>query len=101
MTTTGLTIPSVIEHVLPVKSFDMRIASIDGKDLANKINEIPRGGRILENVNLNNYTGNITINLDNIVPDQSIDDNKETDEAPLNQSYMRDSVKIDAKVRNS
>ena len=43
---------------------------------ANKINEIPRGGRILENVNLNNYTGNITINLDNIVPDQSIDDNK-------------------------
>ena len=57
LTTTGLTIPSVIEHVLPIKSFDMRIASIDSKDSQEKINEIPRGGRILENVNLNNYTG--------------------------------------------
>jgi hypothetical protein len=102
LTTTGLTIPSVIEHVLPVKSFDMRIASIDGKDLVNKINEIPRGGRILENVNLNNYTGNITINLDNIMPDQSIDDIiKKQMKAPLNQSDVRDSVKIEAKVRNS
>jgi hypothetical protein len=102
LTTTGLTIPSVIEHVLPVKSFDMRIASIDGKDLATKINEIPRGGRILENVNLNNYTGNITINLDNIVPDQSINDIiKKQMKAPLNQSDVRDSVKIEAKVRNS
>jgi len=80
----------------------MRIASIDGKDLVNKINEIPRGGRILENVNLNNYTGNITINLDNIMPDQSIDDIiKKQMKAPLNQSDVRDSLKIEAKVRNS
>ena len=66
---TGLTIPSVVEHVIPVKSFDVAITSNDGKELVKKTDEIPRGGRILENVNLNGYTGNITISLYNIVPD--------------------------------
>ena len=40
--TEGVTVPSVIEQVIPVKSFDMKIISIDGKELARKINEIPR-----------------------------------------------------------
>lgn len=102
LTTTGLTIPSVIEHVVPVKSFDMRITSIDGKELANKIDEIPRGGRILENVNLNNYTGNITINLGNIVPDPSINEIiKKQVKPPSNQSDVRDSVKVEARIVKS
>jgi len=70
----GLTVPSTVEHVIPVKSFDMVINSTDGKELVKKQNEIPRGGRILENVNLNGYTGNLTISLQNIVPDDAVKD---------------------------
>ena len=98
-TATGLTVPSVIEHVVPVKSFDIRVTSNDGQELLKKVNEIPRGGRILENVNLNNYIGNITINLDNIVPDSSVNDAiKKQPEMAANQTDVRDSVKIDGQV---
>ncbi|MGC2432106.1 MAG: hypothetical protein WA393_13795 [Nitrososphaeraceae archaeon] len=98
-TATGLTVPSVIEHVVPVKSFDIRVTSNDGQELLKKVNEIPRGGRILENVNLNNYIGNITINLDNFVPDVSVNDTiKKQSEMAANQTDVRDSVKIDGQV---
>ena len=101
-TATGLTVPSVIEHVVPVKSFDIRVTSNDGQELLKKVNEIPRGGRILENVNLNNYIGNITINLDNIVPDSSVNDTiKKQPEMAANQTDVRDSVKIDGQVVKS
>ena len=35
-TATGLTVPSVIEHVIPVKSFDIRVTSNDGQELLKK-----------------------------------------------------------------
>jgi hypothetical protein len=101
-TATGLTVPSVIEHVIPVKSFDIRVTSIDGKELLKKVNEIPRGGRILENIDLNNFLGNITINLDNIVPDSGVNDTiKKQPEMAANQTDIRDSVKIDGQVVKS
>ncbi len=101
-TATGLTVPSVIEHVIPVKSFDIRVTSGDGQELLKKVNEIPRGGRILENINLNNYTGNITIILDNIVPDFNVNDTiKKQPEMAVNQTDIRDSVKIDGQVVKS
>ncbi len=97
-----LTVPSVIEHVIPVKSFDVKVVSTDGKELAKKLNEVPRGGRILENINLNNYAGNITINIDNIVPDPSLTDIvKKHLKVSTNQSDLRDSVNIDAQVIES
>jgi len=95
------TVPTVIEHVIPVKSFDMRLISSDGKELSKKISEVPRGGRILENINLNNYTGNISINLTNIVPDPSIVDIVKKQLKVLSQSDLRDSVNIEAQVTNS
>jgi hypothetical protein len=98
----GLTVPSVIERVIPVKSFDIRITSPDGEELFKKTNEIPRGGRILENVNLNNYTGNITISLDNILPDSAINDiiQKQV-QLKSNQTDVSDSVKIEGQVVKS
>jgi hypothetical protein len=98
----GLTVPSVIERVIPVKSFDIRMTSPDGEELFNKTNEIPRGGRILENVNLNNYTGNITISLDNILPDSAINDiiQKQV-QLKSNQTDVSDSVKIEGQVVKS
>jgi hypothetical protein len=96
------TVPAVIEHVIPVKSFDMRIISTDGKELSKKISEVPRGGRILENINLNNYTGNISINLTNIVPDPSIVDIVKKQLKVLSkQSDLRDSINIEAQVTKS
>jgi hypothetical protein len=101
-TARGFTVPSVIEHVIPVKSFDIRVTTIDGQELLKKVNEIPRGGRILENFDLNNYIGNITINLDNIVPNSSVNDTiKKQPEMAANQTDVRDSVKIDGQVVKS
>jgi hypothetical protein len=95
-TPTGITVPFVIEHVIPVKSFDIRITSPEGQELFKNTNEIPQGGRIWENVNLNNYTGNLTIGLDNILPVS--DSIKEQIQLASNQTDVRDSVKIEAQV---
>jgi len=70
--------------------------------LLKKVNEIPRGGRILENINLNNYIRNITFNLDNIVPDSSVKDTiKNQSEMAVNRTDVRDSLKLDGQVVNS
>jgi hypothetical protein len=101
-TATGLTVPSVVEHTIPVKSFDIRVTSPGGKELFKKTNDIPRGGRILENINLNNYIGNITISLDNIIPDSNVIDLiKKQVQFASNQTDIRDSVKIEGQVVRS
>jgi hypothetical protein len=101
-TASGLTVPSVVERVIPVKSFDIRITSSDGQELFKKANEIPRGGRILENVDLNNYTGNITISLDNIIADSNVNDLiKKQVQLTSNQTDVRDSVKIGGQIVKS
>ena len=99
---TGLTVPSVVEHTIPVKSFDIRVTSPSGQELFKKTNEIPRGGRILENINLNNYIGNITISLDNIIPDSAVIDLiKKQVQFTSNQTDIHDSVKIEGQVVKS
>ena len=99
---TGLTVPSVVEHTIAVKSFDIRVTSPGGQELFKKTNEIPRGGRILENINLNNYIGNITISLDNIIPDSAVIDLiKKQVQLTSNQTDVRDSVKIEGQVVKS
>jgi hypothetical protein len=90
----GLTVPSAVEHVIPVKSFDISIASTDGKEIFKKINEIPKGGRILENVNLNGYTGNLTVSLNNIVPDDAVKDLIKKQLKASNETAIIDSVKF-------
>jgi hypothetical protein len=98
---TGLTIPSVVEHVIPVKSFDVAITSNDGKELVKKTDEIPRGGRILENVNLNGYIGNITISLYNIIPDSDITDIIKKQLKVSNETAVVDSAKFQTEVVKS
>jgi hypothetical protein len=101
LSASGLTIPSVVEHVIPVKSFDVAITSNDGKELFKKTDEIPRGGRILENVNLNGYTGNITISLYNIVPDSGITDIIKKQLQVSNDTAVVDSAKFQTEVLKS
>ncbi len=97
----GLTVPSVVEHVIPVKSFDISVTTNDGKEISKKVNEVPRGGRILENVNLNGYTGNLTINLYNILPDPSVIDVIKKELKVSNDTSTLDSAKFQTSVLKS
>jgi hypothetical protein len=97
----GLTVPSVVEHVIPVKSFNVAVTSSDGKELSKKINEVPKGGRILENIDLKGYTGNLTVNLFNIVPDPAVADSLKKQLNVSNDTAIVDSAKLQAVVQKS
>lgn len=104
----GMVIPSVIERVLPVKSYDITINSGDGQEIWKKTNQIPQGGRGPQSIALDKYDiGNITISISNIVPDPSIVDilNQESNNsdqfAALNQTESNlptDSVKFQTSI---
>ena len=97
----GLTVPSTVEHVIPVKSFNIVLTSSDGKELSKKINEVPRGGRILENIDLKGYIGNITINLYDIVPDPVVTDSIKKQLNTSNDTAIVDSAELQARVQKS
>ena len=101
--TVGMTVPSVVEQVIPVKSFDIRIVGNNGNELFNKTGEVPQGGRILENVDLKNYTGHITIDINNIILDPSWNEivKKQLKQASDPSETIRDSVKFDTEVIKS
>ena len=101
--TVGMTVPSVVEQVIPVKSFDIRILGNNGNELFNKTGEIPQGGRILEKVDLKNYTGHITIDINNIILDPSWNEivKKQLKQASDPSETIRDSVKFDSEVIKS
>jgi hypothetical protein len=64
---TGYTDPSLIERMVPIKSYDITIYSDDGRELWKKENQAVQGGRSHERVTLEEpYTGNITISIQNI-----------------------------------
>ena len=59
--------PNIIQRLVPVDSFDMTIYSNSGKVLWNKTNQAVTAGRATETISFNgNYTGPITIFIDNI-----------------------------------
>ena len=63
----GANVPSIIERVLPVDSFDITLYSDHGKILWQKTNQPVTGGRALESIKLENgYSGAITIQITNI-----------------------------------
>lgn len=99
--TVGLTVPSVVEHVIPVKSFNIAIKSNNGKELFKRANEIPNGGRILENVNLNGYTGNITIALYDIIPDPGVIDVIQKNLNVSGDTALNDSAEFKTSVMRS
>jgi hypothetical protein len=99
----GMTVPSVVEHVIPVKSFDIRIFGSNGNELFNKIKEEPHGGRILEKVDITNYTGHITIDISNIILDPSWNDivKKQLNQTSDTSKTISDSVKFESEVIKS
>ncbi|HEY7696449.1 MAG TPA: hypothetical protein VH797_10180 [Nitrososphaeraceae archaeon] len=104
----GMVIPSVVERTLPVKSYDIAINSGDGQEIWKKTNQIPQGGRGPQSIVLDKYDiGNITISINNIVPDPSLVDtlnqksNNSEQFAALNQTGSKlptDSVKFQTTI---
>lgn len=64
---TGETVPSVLERIIPVKSFDIIISSNDGKEIWKKVAQDASTGRANLFVNLHGYTNDINIHLNNIL----------------------------------
>lgn len=64
----GLSVPSTLERVVPIKNFDLIIYDSQGDELWKKINQTALNGRGFYDVNFNEYRGNLTILVDNIVP---------------------------------
>lgn len=105
---TGMVIPSVIERTVPVKSYDIIINSSDGKEIWNKANQVPQGGRGPQTIVMDNYDiGNITIGITNIVPDPTVVEilnqnaNNTNEFAALNQTESKlptDSVKFQTAI---
>lgn len=63
----GLSVPSTLERVVPIKNFDLIIYDSQGDELWKKINQTALNGRGFYDVNFNEYVGNLTILVDNIV----------------------------------
>jgi len=105
----GLVIPSVIERTIPVKSYDIVINSSDGKEVWEKTNQVPQGGRAPQTIVLKDYgIGDIIISIKNIVADPALVDilnNQEVNGtevlAGLNQTDSKppaDSVKFQTRI---
>ena len=105
----GLVIPSVNERTLPVKSYDIAINSVDGKEIWNKTNQQPQAGHGPQTIVLKDYDiGNVTISIKNIVADPALVDilNKQREngtdvQAGLNQPNSKpanDSVKFKTSI---
>ena len=62
-----------------------------------------RGGRILEKVDLKNYTGHVMIDINNIILDPSWNEivKKQLKQASDPSETIRDSVKFDSEVIKS
>ena len=105
----GLVIPSVNERTLPVKSYDIAINSVDGKEIWNKTNQQTQAGHGPQTIVLKDYDiGNVTISIKNIVADPALVDilNKQREngtdvQAGLNQPNSKpanDSVKFKTSI---
>jgi hypothetical protein len=67
MGATGYTNPSLVERMVPIKSYDIAVYSDDGRELWKKENQAVQGGRAYERITLEKpYTGNITLSIFNI-----------------------------------
>jgi hypothetical protein len=67
----GLSVPSTLERVVPIKNFNIIIYDSKGNEIWKKINQSALSGRGFYDVNFNEYRGNLTVLVDKIVPANS------------------------------
>ena len=95
----GYTEPSIIQRLVPIDSFDITIYSNNGKVLWSKLNQPVTAGRAAERVSFqNDYTGGITIVINNIKASNVITGGNLTPLSTPVKPGVTDSVKFTARL---
>ncbi len=76
---TGLSVPSSLERVVPIESYDIIIYDANGNELWKKIAQSATVGRATQNVEFGDYDGKLTIVIDKIKQSQSSNNILNTD----------------------
>lgn len=75
----GLSVPSTLERVVPIQSYDIFIYDADGNELWKKTSQSATQGRANLNVEFGDYNGKLTIVIDKILPSKSTNNILNTD----------------------
>ena len=76
---TGLSVPSTLERVVPIQSYDIIIYDANGNELWKKTAQSATEGRANLNVEFGDYNGKLTIVIDKILPTKSSNNILNTD----------------------
>jgi hypothetical protein len=76
---TGLSVPSTLERVVPIQSYDIIIYDANGKELWKQTSQPATEGRANLNVEFGDYKGKLTIVIDKIIPSKSSNNILNTD----------------------
>ena len=98
---TGLSVPSTLERVVPIQSYDIIIYDANGNELWKKTSQSATEGRATLNVEFGDYNGKLTIVVDKILPSKSSNNILNTDlpsriENADNMSNEEQSSKMDS-----
>jgi hypothetical protein len=76
---TGLSVPSTLERVVPIQSYDIIIYDANGNELWKKTAQSATEGRANLNVEFGDYNGKLSIVIDKILPTKSSNNILNTD----------------------
>jgi hypothetical protein len=98
---TGLSVPSTLERVVPIQSYDIIIYDANGNEVWKKTSQSATEGRAIHNVEFGDYNGKLTIVIDKIIQSQSSNNILNTDlptriEGTDNKSNVDQSSRIDS-----
>jgi len=98
---TGLSVPSSLERVVPIQSYDIIIYDANGKEIWKKTSQTATEGRATQNVEFGDYNGKLTIVIDKIKLSQTSNNILNTDlperiENADNQSNVDQSSRSDS-----
>ncbi len=76
---TGLSVPSTLERVVPIQSFDIIIYDANGTEVWKKTSQVGTEGRANLNVDFGDYNGKLTLVIDKILQSKSSNNILNTD----------------------
>ena len=79
LSSTGLSVPSTLERVVPIQSFDIIIYDANGNEVWKKTAQSGTEGRANLNVDFGDYNGKLTIVIDKILQSKSSNNILNTD----------------------
>ena len=79
LSSTGLSVPSTLERVVPIQSYDIIIYDANGNELWKKTAQSATEGRANLNVEFGDYNGKLSIVIDKILPTKSSNNILNTD----------------------